>query len=250
MHPGVSKSTYLTDHKDYSGRGDNSQCAAPRLSRGGLQRWQISMPIQAFVDDSGSHSDSPVLILGGFVADQRQWVAFADEWQIALDLELRLAYFKMSEAASLVGQFQPNMGWDIESVISDSTYFSRYNCEICQAKDTRNNEEQRFSESIKNLPAPRRSLSIDRPFSILANQLILAVAISADLYGITDPCDFIFDEADGFSAEFLTKWPAFKQIADQQPEAGIWQADRLSPIFGNREKVSPITSGRHVRLER
>lgn len=164
----------------------------------------------------------------------------ADEWQAALGLEPRLSYFKMSEAASLRGQFQPNAGWDIEKrderldILVD--IISRY-AKLKIHALMRNDD---FNELIKSLPAPKRSLSIDGPFSILANQLILAVAISADLYGITDPCDFIFDEADGFSAEFLAKWPASKQIADQQPRLEFGKRIGSTPIFGNEKESLPL----------
>ena len=140
----------------------------------------------------------------------------------------------------LRGQFQPNAGWDIEKrderldILVD--IISRY-AKLKIHALMRNDD---FNELIKSLPAPKRSLSIDGPFSILANQLILAVAISADLYGITDLCDFIFDEADGFSAEFLAKWPASKQIADQQPRLEFGKRIGSTPIFGNEKRSLPL----------
>lgn len=97
-----------------------------------------------------------------------------------------------------------------------------------------------FNELIRSLPAPRRSLSIDGLFCILANQLILAVAIFADLYGISDACDFIFDETDGFSKECLAKWPHFRQVAEQQPRLEFGKRIGATPIFGDEKKFVPL----------
>src|SRR5271165_2706757 len=160
------------------------------------------MTVQAFVDDSGSHSGSPVFILGGFVADHKQWAVFAHEWQAALDIKPKLDYFKMSEAASLHGQFHPTKGWDETKRDERLEILANVIAKYAKLKIHALMRHDDFNELIRSLPAPRRSLSIDGPFCILANQLILAVAISADLYGISDPCDFIFDETDGFSEEF------------------------------------------------
>jgi hypothetical protein len=38
----------------------------------------------AFFDDSGTHSDSPVVVMGGLLGTERQWDEFADRWQALL----------------------------------------------------------------------------------------------------------------------------------------------------------------------
>ena len=65
------------------------------------------------VDDS-STSDGSVLVLAGLIADAKSWVTFSQEWDhisilgCALPTSMRIAYFKMSEAAGLGSEFA---GW-------------------------------------------------------------------------------------------------------------------------------------------
>ncbi|HUQ50357.1 MAG TPA: DUF3800 domain-containing protein [Terriglobales bacterium] len=61
------------------------------------------MPLQAFIDDSGT--SAPVLVLSGYISLYYWWESFSEDWQRLLDESPRLAYFKMREAATLSGQF-------------------------------------------------------------------------------------------------------------------------------------------------
>jgi hypothetical protein len=62
--------------------------------------------VLAFVDDSGSGGDSLFSVLAGYSATEPTWAAFWRDWQDALDLDPKIAYFKMSEAESRKGQFE------------------------------------------------------------------------------------------------------------------------------------------------
>src|SRR6266851_757494 len=73
---------------------------------------RLLMPFQAYIDDSGSEPQSPVFVLGGFIAPHEKWASFSEEWQAALDQDPKLEYFKMTEAAHLGGQFSRRRGWD------------------------------------------------------------------------------------------------------------------------------------------
>jgi hypothetical protein len=55
---------------------------------------------QAAVGDSGSEPQSPIFILGGFIAPADQWARFSAEWKAALDEPPGIAYFKLTEAMS------------------------------------------------------------------------------------------------------------------------------------------------------
>jgi hypothetical protein len=66
---------------------------------------------QACIDDSGSEPQSPLFVLGGFVASAEAWTKFSDEWDAALKEPPVLDYFKMVEAANLTEQFAPAKGW-------------------------------------------------------------------------------------------------------------------------------------------
>jgi uncharacterized protein DUF3800 len=60
----------------------------------------------AYIDDSGSHEQSPFMILAGLVAEKEVWDDFSDEWQAAIDAAPRIDYFKSTEAATLTGCFE------------------------------------------------------------------------------------------------------------------------------------------------
>jgi hypothetical protein len=53
---------------------------------------------ELYLDESGSHEDSPVLCLAGFVFDADHTEELAKEWQLALD-GAGVSYFRMSACA-------------------------------------------------------------------------------------------------------------------------------------------------------
>jgi hypothetical protein len=69
--------------------------------------------LQAFIDDSGWDGNSPVFILAGFVAKEKQWEEFSEAWQIVLDLEepRKLEYLKMRESYLLDNHNSQFYGW-------------------------------------------------------------------------------------------------------------------------------------------
>lgn len=66
------------------------------------------MLLQGYFDDSGSHGGEGLYVLGGFLAPSVSWPTFNADWQDVLKKDPAIAYFKMSEAISLRGQFD---GW-------------------------------------------------------------------------------------------------------------------------------------------
>lgn len=78
----------------------------------GLREAREFMALQAFVDDSGSEPQSPVMVLAGHISSTARWLSFADEWREALLKPPGLAYFKASEAMGRGGEFSARKGWD------------------------------------------------------------------------------------------------------------------------------------------
>lgn len=198
------------------------------------------MPIQAYVDDSGSHKESLAFVLAGFIANHVQWEKFTGDWKGALRLDPSLDYFKMNEAASLHGQFLRAKGWDEEKRDKRLDVLSEVILSYVRVRISVSMRNDDFLRSIQSLPAPKRSFAIDGPFIMLAMQLILTVAVFSDLSGLNEPCDFVFDETDGFSEEFLLKWPMFKHIADQQPRLEFGKKIGQTPIFRDEKYSMPL----------
>ena len=64
----------------------------------------------AFFDDSGTHSDSTVVVLGGLLGDEQQWDAFAQQWQALLDRPFegraKISDFHLTDCRNGYGEFQ------------------------------------------------------------------------------------------------------------------------------------------------
>jgi len=65
---------------------------------------------KAFVDDSGSHEDSPHLVMAGYLASVSEWDTFSSEWASKMK-EWGLPYFHMTDAEALRGHYK---GWSTQ----------------------------------------------------------------------------------------------------------------------------------------
>ncbi len=63
------------------------------------------MPVQIFADHSSDDGLSGHFVMAGLLSHSENWAAFSDEWNVCLRAEPRVAYFRMSEAASCGGEF-------------------------------------------------------------------------------------------------------------------------------------------------
>lgn len=60
----------------------------------------------AYFDESGTHDDSEVVAVAGFVANPSQWEQFSEDWQAALNDCCSLEYFHMSDFESRHGPYE------------------------------------------------------------------------------------------------------------------------------------------------
>jgi hypothetical protein len=196
---------------------------------------------QAFIDDSGSEPQSPIFVLGGLVADHTAWARFSDAWQAALDLTPKLEYFKMSEAGAMREQFSPSRyGWT-ETLRDDRVVTLAH---IIRAHATARIcawiRHDDYETHIASLPTPVRRLMHDSPYFILFMQTILATAIFGAGAGISEPCDYIFDEQAKFSEEMLAWWPNFKLIVEHSSKSDLPSLIGSPPIFRNEKQFLPL----------
>jgi hypothetical protein len=167
------------------------------------------------------------LVLGGFISTARNWASFSDAWQIALDQPPKLEYFKMNEAILLKGQFAPERGWN-ESLRDDRVItLTRIIKKYAMLRIHASIRTEDFQENIAKLAVPERSLLTDSPFIYIFIKLIIAMAIRSTVYGINEPCDFIFDQQSGHAEEIWRRWPDFVNIIEYS------RAERKSkfPLF-------------------
>jgi hypothetical protein len=201
---------------------------------------RLLMVFQVFIDDSGSEPQSPIFVLAGFIASHDNWARFADDWQTELDRYPKLDYFKMSEAGWLRGQFSTERGWT-ES-LRDNRVMDFANIVLKHAairvETTMRHDD--FAHYLSSIPAVRRSLYIDHPYSMLLFQAIMTVAAHQDRFGIIEPCDFVFDEQTGFSDEVNRVWSRFKASLDKSTTSDLAKFVGSRPIFRSEMEFLPL----------
>jgi hypothetical protein len=200
------------------------------------------MVFQAFIDDSGSEPQSPVIVLAGFIADHAEWGKFSDIWDAALKEPPTLEYFKMSEAMSLTEQFAKEKGWTEAKRDDRLITLTRIIAQHAKARAAAVMPYDAFMRHIATIPASARSLSTDSPYPLLFLQTVMAVAVRSDLSGVHAPCDFIFDEQVGFQEEILRTWPQTRALIDRAATRSDIK-ERIGsspPIFRDEKKFLPL----------
>lgn len=69
--------------------------------------------LQAFIDESGTHADTPICVLGGYVSTVERWAAFTDVWTRTLQEEPAISHFHAADMLGMRNQFK---GWSKEQV--------------------------------------------------------------------------------------------------------------------------------------
>jgi hypothetical protein len=192
------------------------------------------MKFQGYFDDSGSSRKEPVYVLGGFISTVDKWKAFSDEWQSKLDASPSLAYFKMSEAAALKGQF--GRGWN--PALRDQRVFELAEI-IAKHAMVRVDSwcyREPFDVTIKGILKDRPEF--EDPYGILFYQLVFAIITFRLENGGTE-CDIIFDEQGIFPSRVLLYWD-FAKSHSPRPERAPILASQSAPMFRNDRKFLPL----------
>lgn len=198
---------------------------------------------QAAVDDSGMEPQSPVFVLGGFIAPAAAWATFSADWQAVLDQSPKLDYFKLTEAMSLSakGQFSRHKGWNEtkrDSRLIDLAHVIRKHAAI---RIHASMSHADFIKYVQSMPTPQRKLGSDHPYLLLASQLLLAVGISGDQLGLSGPCDYFFDEQVGFSDDFSQWWPSFKALLNTSGRSDLKKyIGSAAPTYRDEKTFLPL----------
>lgn len=198
------------------------------------------MPFHAYIDDSGSEPTSPVYVLAGFIASDDEWTAFAVEWQHALDEPPSLEYFKMSEAARLRGQFDKGRGWTESKRDDRLISLARVIRKHARVRVSAWLRHEDFEAHIKTIHAPVRRLASDNAYVMLFMQIILATAVFADRHGISEACNFVFDEQGSLGEEAAGWWPNFKWIVENSTRSDLRNFVGSKPVFSDEKNTLPL----------
>lgn len=120
--------------------------------------WSLLM-LQAFVDDSGSHTDSPVFVLAGLLAPAIRWGQLEKQWIAALS-KYEIDYFKASEAESLQGEFRGRSETErdrcVDEFLEMAVSASTFGCSIAVREDE-------FRQAFAGFPRKH----FERPYAFL-----------------------------------------------------------------------------------
>jgi hypothetical protein len=195
------------------------------------------MVLQAAADDSGNEPPNKFFVFGGFVADSLTWARFSDEWDKALKEQPRIEYFKMAEANGLRDQFE---GWTPtarDGKVEKLSYVAaRYPLAVIDVSI----QHADFAELISSIDLPARGLSTDKPYPILANQLMVTLGDFQAKMNASEAIDIFFDTQLGFDQELHRWWPLFEQLRDEETKTNFARYISGPPNFRDEKQFLPL----------
>jgi Protein of unknown function (DUF3800) len=190
----------------------------------GRRNEQLLLMLQLFIDES-STNDPPVYVMSGVISTAERWAKFSDEWQAALDMPVRLKYFKMSEAMGPGGEFQGfsesrrNERLQIFADIIGEHAFGMVSC--CLPHDVHK----------KMLTHPGVPKHLRNPYCFLFYGMVLETQRLREVLKLGDgDMDLIFDDLIGAKDQALN---GFEQIRKLVPRIS-------TPTFRDDMKVLPL----------
>ena len=181
------------------------------------------MALQGYFDDSGSSRKEPVYVLAGFISEPDNWKAFSNEWQAKLDEFPGLQYFKMSEAASLRGQF--GSGWTPslrdQRVFELAEIVGKHAHVRVDSWCYRDDFDSAISGIAQDLP------ELNDPYGLLFYQLVFAVTTYRYEKGGVE-CDLIFDEQGSLTKASDALLGVSQSTSHSRPRTGS-----IEPVHSN-----------------
>lgn len=195
------------------------------------------MILQAYIDDSGTKNDGPLMVLAAMIGPAEVWAKISDAWERELNFQAggRIAYFKEDEAAHLNGEFRH---WRAEA---------------------RDAKVRRLSKIVNrtdlfgvwyglDLDAHRSASKFSRPLGdvkrhggnqpyllLLPTVLMAAAAVARDKFPEFKRMELIIDEQNVFSQDMNALYPgmretlgkvAGKELADIMPAQLMFRDDK------------------------
>lgn len=173
-------------------------------------------------------------VLAGYIAPVQSWAAFSAEWELSLNEEPRISYFKYREARSLVGEFA---GWSETNrdakVKKLTSIVNKYAVAGVSVWLQNSIYEQYFS--IKDAYGQK----MYSPYFILFYELMRRfVDIKPEQPPLLPPnweLQFLFDEQPGQLGLVMDAWEAFKWQKGEKANSL-----KVPPVFGNDLHMLPI----------
>ncbi len=150
------------------------------------------MTIQLYADDSGLGQD-PFSAFGGLVARADTWAKFNGDWQAALDADIPIKYFKLSEATARQGEFKR---YPRELISSRIKIFMEIIAKHQLAPVSIWMQMHDYREFKSKFP-PKGFSKFTNQYFIMSVQLMSHLVDWLAEHGIEGDIEFIFDEQIG-----------------------------------------------------
>lgn len=149
--------------------------------------------LAAYFDASGTHNDSPIIVVAGYVAEVTRWRTFQSKWADILKKE-NLSFFHMTDFESGHG---PYKGWPT----GRRTHLIKKLCRCIKGKTL-------FSVSRaiikKDYRVSKEKVDVLKPYSAFtfsAVQCMRDITKWADANNRHDPIAYTFESGDGYDGE-------------------------------------------------
>lgn len=145
----------------------------------------ISQPV-VYLDDSGTHRDSPVVCLGGWIGYAHRWKKFAYAWRGALG-DFGVDYYDSNRLAHHCGQFE---GWDESKRKRFMVALQRITAEHLTAPIMSCVEVKPYKKLVRSTSDKRRAGS---PTTLAMKGILINAAGWAKDFSFTGRIGFVID---------------------------------------------------------
>lgn len=200
------------------------------------------MVLNAYIDDSGSHSDSATFVLAGYVATTNNWANFSAEFDILRQKAPGFEYLRAAEAMHMRGQFAESRGWSRshrDKRIEEFAYLISKHVSLQISIELNRND---FENTIKNLPVMNgdRTQANDHPYLFLWYRMMAEYLLHGAEHGLCEPCSFIFDEQLGYTERAHQLWLGMKDLIQRSRLQSAKEMLGPPPAFMDDKTVPPL----------
>lgn len=187
----------------------------------------LLMPIQAFIDDSGTKGQGRAFAMAGFMAEAHIWECFSEEWHEVLEREPAVSQFKMREAAKFRGEFHKMSKADrddkVRSLVQilNSDEFMAISCTV---------DIDAFNKYI----VPLQKKPINDPFFLSCQAITRSMCI--ELLRQKERFELVFDEHSIIGPHVKRWYPVLKLMLTKDEEAVF----PTEPLFRNDKEFMPL----------
>lgn len=190
------------------------------------------MPIQAYVDESGSRGQGRVLVFAGFIGEAEKWARFSDSWVKCLSEPPSISYFKMAEAAKLRDEF---FRWKPEA----RNQKVRKLAQVINAAGVRCIYYGIDLVAFEKEMAMHWARPVSNPYFLGFIRALAGICVDVWDWGCREEIELIFDHHIIFSQRIKLWYPAWKKTwaLENRELTAIYPTE---PLFRDDRKFVPL----------